>query len=170
MTMDQGKQKSLTGALDALVQARRSALEQVRSMPHQMEPVRDVDGVAFVNDSRATFLDATLESLRGVDARVVWIAGALPADVSRGPVKEFLREKLSALALFGAELEEGFESLEPLVERVYVAEELRTAVFLARELAMDGEVVLFSPACPSGPEHANYEERGSAFRQAVRDL
>ena len=168
--MDQHKQRSLTGALEALVEARRSALDQVRAMPHQLEAVRDLDGVSYVNDSRSTFLDATLESLRATDAKVVWIAGALPADVARGPVKEFLRVKLAALVLFGTGLEQGIETLEPLVERVYVAEELRTAVFLARELAVEGEVVLFSPACPSGPEHANYEERGAAFRQAVRDL
>jgi UDP-N-acetylmuramoylalanine--D-glutamate ligase len=53
---------------------------------------------------------------------------------------------------------------------VYFAEELRTAVFLARELAKPGEAVLFSPACPSGNGFANYEERGVEFKRAVKDL
>ena len=80
-------------------------------MPHQMEPVRDVDGVALRERFRATFLDATLESLR-MDARVGASPARFPRTCHAAPSRNSLREKL-ALVLFGAELEPGIESLEP---------------------------------------------------------
>ena len=115
-------------------------------------------------------LDATLQAIAAIDKPIVWIAGNLAADIGQGHILEFLRERVAALVLFGRAGERGIESLKPFTEHMYTAEELRTAVFVARELAREGEVVLFSPACPSGDGFANYEERGAEFKRAVRDL
>jgi UDP-N-acetylmuramoylalanine--D-glutamate ligase len=77
------------------------------------------------------------------------------------------RERVEAVVLFGEAARSAGDGL-PL--NVFAAGELRTAVFLARELAIPGSVVLFSPGCPSGGGAANYEERGAAFNRDVRDL
>lgn len=148
-----------------LVEARRAGLNAWG--PHRLEAVASLEGVLYVNDSRATFLDATLESIGTIDRRIVWIVGAWSAEMGAEALQELLHERVGAVVLFGP-LEPGAE--EALPEHIYCTDDLRTAVFTARELAMPGEVVLFSPACPSGNGFANYEERGAEFRRAVRDL
>lgn len=147
-----------------LLEARRHALGA--QAPHSLEPVAELDGVTYINDSRATFLDATLASLAQMDRRTIWIAGAWSDDMSEGHVRELVQERVSAVVLFGPQ----GEVQDPGDAQVIHAGDLRTAVFVARELALDGEVVLFSPACPSGNGFANYEERGAEFKRAVRDL
>lgn len=148
-----------------LLEARRAHLSGLVSAPHRLEPVASIGDVLYINDSRATFLDATLESFASLHQRVVWITGAWSDDMAEGHAQELLRERVSAVVLFGAQAE-AVESNSQL----FVADSVRMAVFLARELAEPGDVVLFSPACPSGNGFANYEERGAEFKRAVRDL
>jgi UDP-N-acetylmuramoylalanine--D-glutamate ligase len=150
-----------------LLEARRVALAGQGSAPHRLEPVASVDDVLYINDSRATFLDASLEAFAALDQRVVWISGAWSDDMAEGHVQELLAERVSALVLFGVQPDHVREADH---DKVFVADNVRMAVFLARELARAGEVVLFSPACPSGNGFANYEERGAEFKRAVRDL
>lgn len=162
----------IRGALTAeqLIQARQAHMPQPAQVAHSMELVATLNGVDYVNDSRSTFLDATLRTMSDLDRPVVWIAGALGAEAGTAQVSEFLRDRVVALVLFGKAGSRSIDALRPFTEHVYSAEELRTAVFLARELAREGEVVLFSPACPSSDGFANYEERGTEFRRAVKDL
>ncbi|HMC96344.1 MAG TPA: cyanophycin synthetase [Flavobacteriales bacterium] len=147
-----------------LLEARRAAMSA--HGPHRLEPVATVNDVLYINDSKATFLDASLESLASVENRVVWIVGAWSDDMAEGHVQELLMERVASVVFYGPPLGE----VEGIPEHVFQAEELRTAVFLAHELAKPGEVVLFSPACPSGNGFANYEERGAEFKRAVKDL
>ena len=169
--MDQDAYYRLTQtAASRLVQARSESLSDQVSGPHSLEHVASVNGVEYINDSRSTFLDATLRAMSQIGKPIVWIAGNLATDIGQAYIQEFLRERVVALVLFGNTAERGIEALKPFTEHMYTAEELRTAVFVARELARNGEVVLFSPACPSGNGFANYEERGTEFKRAVRDL
>jgi UDP-N-acetylmuramoylalanine--D-glutamate ligase len=170
--MDQDTFYRLLGqtAATRLVQARNQNLSQQQSGPHHLEHVSTLNDVEYINDSKSTFLDATLRSMSNIDKPIVWIAGNLAADISVGYVQEFLKERVVALVLFGKTSERGIEALKPFTEHMYTSAELRTAVFVARELVRPGEVVLFSPACPSGDGFANYEERGAEFKRAVRDL
>ncbi len=170
--MDQEALDRLTrkSARSRLVNARERALEGVASGPHRLEHVATVKGVDYVNDSKSTFLDSTLEALAAIGRPVIWIAGGLGPDVAKGHVQGFLKEHVAALVLFGRDQGSMIDALQPFTEQVYFAEELRTAVFVAHELARSGEVVLFSPACPSGGGFANYEERGTEFKRAVKDL
>jgi len=148
-----------------LIDARRAALSAWG--PHRLEAVASVSGVLYVNDSRATFLDATLESLGTIDRRMVWIVGAWGPEMKSEAVQAHLQEHVRTVVLYG-DLEES--AIEGLPLHSYRTDDLRTAVFAAREVAEPGEVVLFSPACPSGNGFANYEERGAEFRRAVKDL
>ncbi len=150
-----------------LVEARRTTLADKASTPHRLEPVASVKDVLYINDSRATFLDATLESLGSLDQRVVWIVGTWNDEMGEGHVQELLGERVSAVVLFGKHDVHPGPGTEG---SVFLADDVRMSVFLAHELAKAGEVVLFSPACPSGNGFANYEERGAEFKRAVRDL
>ncbi len=170
--MDQDSFHRLLGKTAAarLVQARQQNLSELHNGPHSLEPVATVSGVDYINDSRSTHLDATLQAMSNIDKPLVWIAGTLPSEIGQWHIQEFLRERVVALVLYGKSSGLGIEALKPFTEHMYTAEELRTAVFVARELAREGEAVLFSPACPSGEPHANAEERGVEFKNAVKDL
>lgn len=161
---------NLRQARAGLVEARAHALDELRSAPHRMEFVGMVRGVEYINDSRATFLDATLRSLAAIEKPVLWIAGDLPEGLGDAAVRAFLGDHVTALILCGATVGEVPATMREALGQVYQAGDLRTAVFLAHELAGAGEVVLFSPACPSGGGFANYEERGHAFKRTVREL
>ena len=148
------------------MEARRQALYMEARGQHRSELVAVVEGVSYINDSRATFLDAALATLAAMEQPVVWVVGAWSDDMSEGHVQELLRERVQAVVLFGAQGPE----VDVHGPKCFLADDVRMAVFLARELASTGTTVLFSPACPSGNGFANYEERGAAFKQAVRDL
>ncbi len=148
-----------------LLEARRSAMLSQGAGPHRLEPVATVNDVLYINDSRATFLDASLESFASLDRRVVWISGAWSDHMAESHVQDLLAERVSSVVLFGIKPENIKDQ-----SKVFAADSVRMAVFLARELAEAGDVVLFSPACPSGNGFANYEERGAEFKRAVRDL
>ncbi|MBL7980639.1 MAG: hypothetical protein JNL52_02400 [Flavobacteriales bacterium] len=158
---------SASTSVDALVRARQGSLAAQVTGPHRMEVVANVNDVVYINDSKSTFIDATIDSLMSLDARVIWIAGTWSDDMGEGQLAELLRERVSALVLFGVAAE---ELPADLGCEVYLADNVPMAVFLARELARPKEVVLFSPACPSGSGHANYEERGADFKRTVREL
>jgi UDP-N-acetylmuramoylalanine--D-glutamate ligase len=140
-----------------LLDARRAALSDQGPGPHRMEPVATVNGIPFINDSRATFLDAALGSLAQMGTKVIWIVGDLSNEMDEGYVQDILREKVSAMVLFGRTSGSTDDTTMSPVEHLYMTDELRTAVFLANELARPGDAVLFSPACPSGNGFANYE-------------
>ena len=126
-----------------LLDARQARIEAQGQGTHRMEVVLSVDGVIYINDPGSTFLDATLETLGNIEQRVVWITGAWSNEMAQNHVVDLMNERVSAVVLFGP-VEEVQRKEEP---QVFHAKELRTAVFLARELAKNGEVVLFSPAC-----------------------
>ncbi len=161
---------SLRTVGDGLVDARRAALSAHEPVSHSLELVASVNGIPFINDSKATFLDAALESLAQMTGNVVWIVGDLSNELDEGYVQDIIREKVSAVVLFGRSPDEMEREGIASVEHLYVTDELRTAVFLANELVAPDGTVLFSPACPSGNGFANYEERGAEFKRAVRDL
>ncbi|MEZ4738750.1 MAG: cyanophycin synthetase [Flavobacteriales bacterium] len=167
---DRNKPAVLKAIGGRLIEARRAALAGQSSGPHRMEHVAEVNGVVYINDSKATFLDATLDSLGQLEGQVVWIVGDLTMEMDEGLVGELLLEKVAAVVLFGRKPAANEEPPSIPVEHFYATEDLRTAVFLANELAVEGQSVLFSPACPSGNGFANYEERGAEFKRAVRDL
>ncbi len=165
------KELKTDNGLGQLLDMRRASLAVHNGVPHSMELVARIEDVAYINDSKATFLDATLGSLSQVKDRVIWICGPLTSDLGQGYVQQLLEDRVDSVIVFGTSAEDNETSMfKPFKGSLYFAQELRTAVFLARELAKAGQAVLFSPACPSGNCFANYEERGVEFKRAVRDL
>lgn len=155
-----------------LLEARKATLAGLGSAAHHVEPVAIIDGVRYINDSASTFLDATLATLRVLAANdpaagVLWITGIWNTGLFHEPLIGPVCERLNTVLLIG-ELPQGCEPSQHV--RFFQVDELRTATFLARELARPGDVVLFSPACPSGNGFANYAERGTEFKRAVGDL
>lgn len=152
-----------------------SGLREFKPLPHRLEPVDTVDGVRYVNDSKATNTDAVLTALAAFDgARIVLLLGGSDKGT---PLEEFMAEVASRVACvvcFGEARERLRTALmdAPGATDIDIAEaeDLRDAVDVARSLAQRGDTVLLSPACASFDEFSGFEERGEAFRSYVADL
>jgi UDP-N-acetylmuramoylalanine--D-glutamate ligase len=145
------------------------ALVDFRGLAHRCEPVGTVDGVTFINDSKATNVGAAQRSLEGFSQPLVWIAGGRDKGLDFSPLAEAAAGRVKTALLLG----EAAPQLESaLADRVAVERvtSLEEAVERAAQLAAPGELVLLSPACASFDQFANFEERGECFRNAVAKL
>lgn len=147
----------------------REALADFPGLPHRIEFVRRAGGVSWFNDSKGTNVGAVIRCLEGFDEPVVLIAGGKDKGVDFRPLRGPLARRARAAVLFGearARMERELSGAVPLRAAATLAEAVREAAALARP----GDVVVLSPACSSFDQFRNFEERGEAFRAAVREL
>ena len=149
--------------------AAASALAAFRGLPHRMEEVGRVAGVAYVNDSKATNPSAAERSLAGAEAPVVWIAGGRGKGLDFRMLAAMAAERARAAVLIGEARDELAAALQGRVD-TYREADLAAAVRRAAELAQAGDVVLLAPACASQDQFRDYAERGERFREAVAEL
>ncbi|RTQ45424.1 UDP-N-acetylmuramoyl-L-alanine--D-glutamate ligase [Hymenobacter gummosus] len=136
---------------------------------HRLQPVGEIGGAQFINDSKATNVEAAWYALDGVKAPLIWIAGGTDKGNDYSTLVPLAREKVKALICLGvdnAKLRAAFDGVVPLVEET---QDVRQAVRRAAALAQPGDVVLLSPACASFDLFKNYEDRGRQFAQAVQE-
>ncbi len=148
-----------------------TGLRSFKPVPHRFEPVAEIEGVDFINDSKATNVDATAAALGSFDSGVHLILGGSakgePFEGLVGPVTRSCR----GIYLIGETADEIAEALAPAdVEIVRYCGDLETAVSEAAGASTPGETVLLSPACASFDQFRSYEHRGDAFREMVREL
>ncbi len=134
--------------------------------PHRLEEVADIDGVLYINDSKATNTGAVLGALRQQNRSVLLIAGGRGKGEDYSLLCEQVRAKVRSLVLIGEAAAEIAEALKKCTRIVY-ASSLETAVTIASGLAVRGDVVLLSPACTSYDMFSDYAQRGECFRKAV---
>ena len=135
---------------------------------HRLEPVREVEGVLYVNDSKATNVDSVWYALESMTRPVVWIAGGTDKGNDYTPLKEFAREKVKALICMGLDNEKLVREFTDIVPTVVSTASLDEAMRAAVAAAERGDVVLLSPACASFDLFKNYENRGELFKEWVR--
>ncbi len=144
-------------------------LAEFPGLPHRVEFVRTIRGVSYFNDSKGTNVGAVLAALEGFPEPVVLVAGGKDKGVDFRPLREPLSRKARAVVLLGearARMERELSGAAPIV----TADTFEGAVRAAADAARPGDVVVFSPACSSYDMFRNFEERGEAFRRAVREL
>lgn len=154
------------GATPAQLQA---GLDTFQPVPHRLEPVGELDGVTYINDSKATNVDAVTYALDAMTQEVIWIAGGTDKGNDYAPLLPLAAQKVKALICLGADntkLKAAFGDTIPVIRETNNA---RDAVAAARSLAQPGQVVLLSPACASFDLFKNYIDRGNQFRQAVAE-
>jgi UDP-N-acetylmuramoylalanine--D-glutamate ligase len=147
----------------------REGLSAFAGLPHRVEFVREVHGVSFFNDSKGTNVGAVLKCLEGFPETVVLIAGGKDKGVDFRALRDPLGRKARAAILLGEAQGRMKRELMGSVP-ILLAGSLDEAVGQAAECAREGDVVLLSPACSSFDMFRNFEERGEAFREAVRRL
>jgi UDP-N-acetylmuramoylalanine--D-glutamate ligase len=155
-------------ALDIPLDAMRSALRAYRPLPHRMELVRVVDGVTYVNDSKATNVDATVKSLISIEGHSILILGGRDKEGDFAALVPHLREVRRAILIGEA---------KPAIRHALTghvdmkdARDMEDAVRIGREAARPGDTVLLAPACASFDMFKNYQERGEVFRACVNSL
>jgi UDP-N-acetylmuramoylalanine--D-glutamate ligase len=137
--------------------------------PHRCEFVREVNGVAYVNDSKATNLDAVEKALRAQTKPVILIAGGKDKGFSFDPLRSLVKEKVKSTILIGEMADNIRLSWADAVESE-IASSLADAVERAHSTAKPGEMVLFSPGTSSFDMFKSYADRGDQFRALVRAL
>jgi UDP-N-acetylmuramoylalanine--D-glutamate ligase len=146
----------------------RRALREHTALPHRMEIVRQVRGVTYIDDSKATNVDATVKSLRSVDGKVVLILGGSDKNLDFHPLLDHL-DRVKEAILIGQTREKIRSVLAGHCE-ISVARTLEEAVSRASAVASPGETVLLAPACASFDMFKSYAHRGEVFRRAVQAL
>ncbi len=144
-------------------------LESFRPLPHRLEPLREVAGVLWINDSKATNVSSTTVALAAMSRPFVLIAGGRPKGEAYAPLVPLLEGSCRAVVAYGEGREVIAGELGHVVS-VHVAPGFGEAVESARRLAQEGEVVLLSPACASFDQFTDYEERGRTFRELVEAM
>jgi UDP-N-acetylmuramoylalanine--D-glutamate ligase len=147
--------------------AMADALRKFAGLDHRMQWVAEIDGVTWINDSKATNVGACMAALAGLDRKAVLIAGGDGKGADFNVLRPVVAEKVRAAVLMGKDAPLLDEALRDLVSTVRV-ENMRQAVEAARTLAQPGDAVLLAPACASLDQYKDYQERGRMFAEAVR--
>ncbi|MBE6213238.1 MAG: UDP-N-acetylmuramoyl-L-alanine--D-glutamate ligase [Rikenellaceae bacterium] len=137
---------------------------------HRLEPVAEKDGIQWINDSKATNVDSVWYALESMTRPTVWIAGGTDKGNDYEPLKAFAREKVKALVCMGVDNRKLVEAFTGVVPKVVSTSSLDEAMRAAREEAVEGDVVLLSPACASFDLFKNYEQRGELFKEWVEKI
>ena len=146
------------------------ALASFQNADHRLQLVAEIDGVQFIDDSKATNVEAAWYALDGLKKRLIWIAGGTDKGNDYTSLQPLARQKVGALVCLGVDntkLRAAFDHEVPHVEET---QSMVDAVRLAAALATPGDVVLLSPCCASFDLFKNYEDRGLQFAAAVQDL
>lgn len=154
------------------IDSRMLSRERVRSSEddHHMEFVEEVSGVAFINDSRSIRLTATRNSLEAVETSVVLIIGGDDRDNDYAIIGSQVKQKVVAIVYLGQQPDKILKHFSAHSMLFATAIDLKEAVQVASAYARSGDVVLFSPACPSYHPFDNYKNRGNDFKEIVRKL
>jgi UDP-N-acetylmuramoylalanine--D-glutamate ligase len=148
----------------------RQSLSDFPGVEHRLEKVCIVRGVQYVNDSKATNVDACWYALDSMKTRVVLIVGGKDKGNDYEPIKPLIREKCSAIVYLGADNQKLHDNFDALGLPVRDTHSMKECVAACYELAQPGETVLLSPCCASFDLFKNMEDRGEQFKELVRNL
>lgn len=145
-------------------------LATFRNLAHRLEPVATVNGVEYINDSKATNVDSVYYALEAMDRPVVWIAGGTDKGNDYSAIDSLVREKVKALVCMGVDNTKLVKAFKGKVAQMVETNSIKDAVMKAGQLAEEGDIVLLSPACASFDLFKNYMDRGDQFKQMVMSL
>jgi UDP-N-acetylmuramoylalanine--D-glutamate ligase len=129
-----------------------------------------VNGIEFINDSKATNINSTWYALECQNTPVVWIVGGVDKGNDYSMVEELVRQKVKAIICLGLDNEKIHRAFEGFVDTIVDTNSAEEAVRTAYYLGAKGDTVLLSPACASFDLFESYEDRGRQFKSAVRGL
>ena len=148
----------------------RESLGNFQSISHRLEHVLTIQKVKYINDSKATNVNAVFYALDSMKSSTVWIAGGVDKGNNYEELLPLVREKVKAIICLGLENSKLLETFSSVTEIIIETTSMVEAVKLAYKIANPSDSVLLSPACSSFDLFKNYEDRGNQFKEAVRKL
>ena len=148
----------------------RESLSNFQGVEHRLEKVLKIQNVQYINDSKATNVNATFFALDSMNVPTVWIVGGVDKGNDYSELMSLVREKVKAIICLGIDNRKIIDAFSDVVDMMVEVDNMRDAVNTAKHIAEKGDNVLLSPACASFDLFQNYEDRGNQFKAAVRNL
>jgi len=148
----------------------RESLSNFQGVEHRLENVLKIQNVQYINDSKATNVNATFFALDSMNAPTVWIVGGVDKGNDYNELMSLVREKVKAIVCLGIDNKKIIDAFGNVVDIMVEVTTMSDAVKMAQRLTEKGDTVLLSPACASFDLFENYEDRGTQFKQAVHNL
>ncbi|MFN8274264.1 MAG: UDP-N-acetylmuramoyl-L-alanine--D-glutamate ligase [Flavobacteriaceae bacterium] len=148
----------------------RESLSNFQGVEHRLEKVLKIQNVQYINDSKATNVNATFFALDSMTAPTVWIVGGVDKGNDYSELMSLVHEKVKAIICLGVDNKKIIDAFGNVVDVMVEVDSMSAAVKMAQRLAEKGDNVLLSPACASFDLFENYEDRGRQFKYAVQNL
>ncbi len=149
----------------------KKGIETFEGLPHRLEKVRELDGVLYINDSKATTPDSTIQALNAFHSKIILIAGGSSKNNDFTELARLFPNKLRKLVVIGKTAAEiANNAIDQGFNNVVFASTLEKAVELSKKIAQQGDTILLSPACASFDMFKDFEDRGDKFKKIVNSL
>ena len=145
----------------------RNSLMTFQAVEHRLEQVAEFDGVKFINDSKATNVNATYYALESMKQPTVWIVGGVVKGNDYTEIEALVKRKVKAIVCLGIDNQKIIDFFKDKKELIYSTSSMEEAVKISKSLAKNGDTVLLSPCCASFDLFENYEDRGNKFKGEV---
>ncbi len=148
----------------------RESLQDFQNIEHRLEFVASINGVEFINDSKATNVNSTWYALESMEKPVIWICGGQDKGNNYDELTDLVKARVKAIVCLGKDNKKIISAFKKVVDTIIETDNASEAVLTSFKLGKKGDVVLLSPACASFDLFKNYEDRGMQFKAAVRSL
>lgn len=148
----------------------KHSLITFKAVEHRLEQFAEINGVKYINDSKATNVNATFFALESMQAPTVWIVGGVDKGNDYTEIEELVKEKVKAIICLGMDNSKILSFFQGKKEHIYDTSNLEECVKIAQSIAQSGDNVLLSPCCASFDLFQNYEDRGKQFKAEVIKL
>ncbi|MCE3258564.1 MAG: UDP-N-acetylmuramoylalanine--D-glutamate ligase [Bacteroidetes bacterium] len=148
----------------------RESLQDFQNIEHRLEFVASINGIEFINDSKATNVNSTWYALESMQKPVIWVCGGQDKGNDYNELTELVKAKVKAIVCLGKDNKKIVEAFKGVVDVIVETDNAADAVAASYKIGKKGDVVLLSPACASFDLFQNYEDRGMQFKAAVRSL
>lgn len=145
----------------------RNSLMTFQAVPHRLEQIAEIDGVQYINDSKATNVNATYYALESMTRPTIWIVGGKDKGNDYSEIEDLVKKKVKAIVCMGIDNQKIIDFFKDKKELIYDTSSLKKCMEVCRSLAKPGDTVLLSPCCASFDLFKSYEDRGDQFRAAV---
>jgi UDP-N-acetylmuramoylalanine--D-glutamate ligase len=156
--------------LDIRNETLKESMSDFKNAPHRLEHVARIQGIEFINDSKATNVNSTWYALESINTPIVWIAGGVDKGNDYSMLTQLVKDRVRAIVCLGTDNSKIHEAFGNVVDIIVNTASAKEAAEVSYHLGKKGDTVLLSPACASFDLFKNYEDRGQQFMDAVKEL
>jgi UDP-N-acetylmuramoylalanine--D-glutamate ligase len=160
----------VTRIVDVRKELIKESLQDFQGIEHRLEFVASINGVEFINDSKATNINSTWYALESMQKPIVWVCGGQDKGNDYNEIIDLVSQKVKAIVCLGKNNKKIISAFKDVINLIVETDNATDAVAAAHKISKKGDVVLLSPACASFDLFENYEDRGMQFKGAVRSL